>query len=134
MPNLDMDGPYKMNSAMIDAVITGASAGNYALGYKCNGDNVIRYVGRSDTDVNMRLKDHLSEEYEIFFYSYATSPKTAFEKECKNFHDFGGETQLNNIIHPDKPSNSKHWRCPVLWCATNGYMSLEDSLRLGYGI
>ncbi len=113
MPSLNMNGPYVFTSEEIDKQITRTQAGNYALGHIDKGF-VVKYVGRSDTNVNDRLKKHLSEPYTHFKFSYATSPKDAFEKECKNYHDFGGdEGKLDNEIHPDIPSNSKHWKCPI---------------------
>jgi len=113
MATLNMDGPFTFSSDIIDKIITRTSAGNYALGFKNDeGTFIVNYVGRADSDVNKRLKDHIGENYKLFKYSYATSPKAAFEKECENYHDFGGSDSLDNKIHPDRPSNSKDWSCP----------------------
>ena len=111
MASLNMQGPFNLTNDEIDKQITTTSAGNYALGY-INGDQIfsVKYVGRSDTDLNSRLKTHVGK-HPKFKYSYATSPKAAFEKECKNFHDFGGADSLENDIHPDRPANSG-WKCP----------------------
>lgn len=112
MASLDMQGPFSLSSAVIDIQITKTSAGNYALG-SVNGEGtfIVKYVGRSDTDLNARLKLHAGTgKHPKFKYSYATSPKTAFEKECKNFHDFGGTEKLENDIHPDRPENAD-WKC-----------------------
>ena len=110
MPSLDMFGAYDFDRDTIKANITRTSAGNYALGY-INDKNkfVPKYVGRADSDVKERLLKHLGEKYSCFKFSYATSPKAAFEKECKNYHDF---KPVDNKIHPDRPSNSKSWKCP----------------------
>ena len=114
MPRLNMEGPYEFTNENVDKYITRVNAGNYALGYVDNkGIFRVQYVGRSDTDVNDRIKDHLGENYAVFKFSYATSPKAAFEKECQNYHDFGGSEKLQNIIHPDHPDNSPNWKCPV---------------------
>lgn len=111
MASLNMNGPYDLTSQEIDKVITKTSAGNYALG-KMNGESfIVSYVGRSDSDVNSRLKQHVGK-YSKFKYSYATSPKAAFEKECHNYHDFGESQKLDNKIHPDRPKDS-NWKCPV---------------------
>lgn len=113
MASLNMSGPYKFNSNKINEVITRTSTGNYALGYvKNDGKFIVQYVGRADADVNARLLQHIGENYTEFKFSYATSPKDAFEKECINYHDFGGNEKLQNKIHPDRPSNSKNWKCP----------------------
>ena len=88
-----MNGPYLLNKDKIDEVVTETSAGNYALGYvNEKGTFIVKYVGRADSDVN-------------------ASPKAAFEKECRNYHDFGGSKSLDNKIHPDRPKNSS-WKCP----------------------
>ena len=109
---LDMEGPFSLTSIGIDSQITRTAAGNYALGNKnAKGIFIVKYVGRSDSDVNARLKQHLDSGHEMFKYSYATSPKAAFEKECKNFHDFGENGKLENEIHPDRPNDSR-WKCP----------------------
>ena len=113
MPSLGMSGPYVFTSTKIDEVVTRTSAGNYALGYtKDDGTYMVQYVGRSDTDLNQELKVRLSYKYKKFKYSYATSPKDAFEKECQNYHDFGGSVSLHNKYHPDRPDDT-NWKCPI---------------------
>ncbi|MDF2858621.1 MAG: hypothetical protein K0Q87_4472 [Neobacillus sp.] len=114
MASLNMQGPFAFDKSTIDNQITKTSAGNYALGYVNKEDKlVVLYVGRSDNDVDGRIKSHIGESYTKFKYSYASSPKAAFEKECHNYHDFGGpDGSLNNTIHPDRPKNSG-WKCPV---------------------
>ena len=116
MASLGMFGPYDFTSEKVDEIITKKSPGNYALGYisQKTGKFIVRYVGRSDSDVNDRIKDHIdeSDEYQSFKFSYATSPKDAYAKECENWHDFGGlNGELDNSYHPDKP-NDTNWKCP----------------------
>ena len=84
MASLNMNGPYPFNRDKIDEVVTQTSAGNYALGY-VNDENtfIVQYVGRADIDVNARLKQHIGEPYKRFKFSYAPSPKAAFEKNAK---------------------------------------------------
>ena len=112
MATLNMNGPYELTRSKINEVVTRTSPGNYALGY-VNSENtfIVQYVGRSDSDVASRLRQHVGEKYKRFKYSYATSPKAAFEKECINYHDFGGSQSLHNKIHPDRPAGSG-WKCP----------------------
>ncbi len=113
MPSLNMEGPFYLNAEKIDEIITKTSAGNYALGDKNDDKFTVSYVGRADSDLNDRLNDHATKkQYRFFKYSYASSPKAAFLKECENYHDFGGDDKLDNKIHPDRPSNSKDWKCP----------------------
>lgn len=112
MATLNMNGPYELTRSKINEVVTRTSPGNYALGY-VNSENtfIVQYVGRSDSDVASRLRQHVGEKYKRFKYSYATSPKAAFEKECINYHDFGESRLLDNSIHPDRPAGSG-WKCP----------------------
>ena len=44
-------------------------------------------------------------------FSYASCPKAAFEKKCKNYHDLGESEKLDNKSHPDRPTGSG-WKCP----------------------
>lgn len=111
MPTLEMSGPYPLTDSEIDARVTNTSPGNYALGYtNSDGTFIVKYVGRSDGNLNARLHDWAGK-YDKFKYSYATSPKAAFEKECQNYHDFGGKEKLDNKVHPDRP-NGSGWKCP----------------------
>ena len=113
MTSLGMNGPYTFTSSEIDRVVTRTSPGNYALGYtQDDGTFIVKYVGRSDSDVNQELKARLALNYNKFKYSYATSPKAAFEKESQNYHDFGGKEKLDNEIHPSRPAGT-NWKCPV---------------------
>jgi len=112
MPSLGMQGPYSLTVEAIDREVTRTSPGNYALGYtSSDGTFIVKYVGRSDSDVNGRLKNWLGS-YEQFKFSYATSAKAAFEKECRNYHDFGEKEALDNASHPGRPSGSG-WQCPI---------------------
>ena len=112
MVSLGMKGPYDLTTKSVNEVVTRKSAGNYALGYKNDkGVFIVQYVGRADIDVANRIKQHIGEGYSKFKYDYATSPKAAFEKECINYHDFGGSQLLDNTIHPDRPNGSS-WKCP----------------------
>lgn len=111
MASLGMNGPYDLTNDQIDKQVTKTSPGNYALGYSEDKTFFVKYVGRSDTDLNGRLKDRVGE-YKRFKYSYATSSKAAFEKECHNYHDFGEDKKLDNKKHPQRPAD-KSWKCPV---------------------
>lgn len=108
-----MKGPYLYTREAIDENVTKTSAGNYALGYKDEKSTfIVQYVGRSDSDVASELKNYLSSRYRRFKFSYASSLKETFEKECKNYHDFGGKKSLDNERHPGRPYGA-NWECPV---------------------
>jgi len=48
-------------------------------------------------------------------FSYAESVKDAFEKECRDYHEFGGSDKLDNEEHPKCP-DGMDWKCPDWWC------------------
>src|SRR5260221_10165375 len=102
-------GPWQLAVGNIDMAVSKTSPGAYALGHSDGSTFYISYVGRSDGNVNKRLKDHVGK-YQHFKYEYFPSPKAAFDKECELFHAFG-ETALDNKVHPDRPENSG-WKCP----------------------
>lgn len=111
MSSLKMSGPFGLLAQTIDKNVRDQSIGNYALGYMKGDKFIVKYVGRSDTNLNSRLHSWVGKGYKLFKYSYASSVKQAFEKECVNYHDFGGNQKLDNDIHPDRPSK-KDWECP----------------------
>ena len=111
-PMLEMIGPYPLTAEEVDRVVNRTSPGNYALGYTVpSGTFIVTYVGRSDSDINQELKGRVTRTYQEFKYSRAFSPKHGFEKECRNFHDFGRSRQLLNSSHPSRPEGTD-WRCP----------------------
>jgi len=112
MPNTNLNGPYPLNADKIDEIITITASGTYVLGY-VNSNNVfvVKYVGRSDDDLNDRLHDWI-EEYESFKAKTFNTSKEAFEKECRIYHDFGQSSKLDNDIHPARPKDYD-WECPI---------------------
>lgn len=113
MANTGLNGPYSLTTDGIDDNVTRISPGTYVHG-RTNGDGfIVKYVGRSDSDVNGRLKQWVGKGYPEFKFGYLDSPKAAFEKECHIYHDFGGPSgELDNEIHPQRPEGSS-WQCPV---------------------
>lgn len=112
MVNLNMNGPYILSMGEITKAVTKISAGNYVLGDLNDRDVfIVEYVGRSDADVAVRLKQHVGEKYKKFLYSYASSPRAAFLEECRNYHAFGGSKDLDNDMHPRRPAET-NWKCP----------------------
>ena len=112
MPSLDMEGDsLPLNDETIDKYVAPNRPGNYALGYVEGDSFYVNYVGRSDDNLNGRLHSWVGKRrsYTRFKRSYATSPKAAFEKECRNYHDF---QKTDNDIHPAKPAGT-NWKCPV---------------------
>lgn len=114
MASQKMEGPYELKAEKIDEVITKTSAGNYLLGHTRKGEFKVQYVGRSDSDLNKRLKEHVGD-YWSFKFCYASSPKAAFERECEDYHDNGGADKLDNKFHPGRPDDTD-WKCPRCPC------------------
>jgi hypothetical protein len=76
----------------------------------------VEYIGRSDTSLNRRLKEHIQsgEPYPHFMYSIANSVPDAYRKECANYHAYlDSGYRLNNARHPDRPDGHPSLVCPV---------------------
>ena len=108
-----MSGPFTFDTNTVNEVIYDNKIGNYALGSKNEkGGLNVSYVGRSDTDVKTELLTRLQTHKKSHFKcSYAKSIQEAYEKECKNYHDFNPD-ELENEIHPAVPAGS-NLVCPV---------------------
>jgi len=119
MPNTAYGTSYVLTAEKIDEVVAKTSPGVYALGYIDPEDKdnafVARRVGRSDDDINCRLKDYVGA-YKHFKFGHCSSPKAAFETECRLYHDFDPP---DNHIHPDRPKGT-NWACPVDGCNALG--------------
>jgi hypothetical protein len=112
MSTLDMHGPFELTAGIIDKKIQKNTIGNYALGFAGkDGIMSINYVGRSDTDLNRRIKEHLDDDYSHFMYTHSLSPDIAYVKECHDYHAFIDKFRLDNNNHPAKPENS-NISCP----------------------
>lgn len=106
-----LHGPHLLTTEGVDSAVRGTGPGAYALGREEGGTFFVSYVGRSDSDLNDRLKDWADTKYTHFKFGFLSSANAAFQKECTVFHDFGGTAKLDNEIHPDRPAGS-NWRCP----------------------
>lgn len=129
MSSLDMDGPYKLDASTVRQVVRGGLPGNFALGH-LDGDKrfAVQYVGRHDVDVLDGLVAALRagigkpgltgrlfgsrKSANAFKFSYAVDERTAFEKQCRNYHDFNAGGTLENGQHPLAPSGSG-LACPI---------------------
>lgn len=94
-----MEGPFQV----INKLVAKDRIGNYGLGYTDEkGSFIVQYVGRSDTDLNGRLKQHVGHYFQ-FKFRYAATAKEAYAKELRNYTDFGGNETLDNDIEPAMP-------------------------------
>lgn len=109
-----MTGPYNFTESQINSSVL-KQPGTYVL---ANADNNAIYVGRSDSDLQSRLKNHLpgnevnpciNRSGVVFFYFDNTQHElNAYDLECRWYHKF---KPTCNIAHPDK--NVSNWYCPV---------------------
>ena len=106
MATSGLRGPFPLTRDSVNQNVTRTSPGAYALGRTRERTFYIDYVGRSDSDVNDRLRNHVGK-YAEFKYEYYGSAKAAFEKECNLFHDF---SPPDNDVHPARPQGSS-WKC-----------------------
>ena len=102
MASLGMSKAHPLKKKEIDARVSN-KIGNYALGYIKDKRFVVMYIGRSDDELNARLKTWIGG-YPRFKFSYGKTRLKAWKKECRNFHDFGGTQLLDNNIHPARPA------------------------------
>ena len=110
-PRTGLRGPFLLNEHTINEEAAKKSPGVYALGYKRERTFYVRCIGRSDTDVNARLKEHIGK-YDSFKFEYYDSPEAAFVKECELYHAFNGpKGRLDNGHHPEKSAGTT-WQCP----------------------
>jgi hypothetical protein len=109
-----MEGPYPLTEEDIDSRVE-ERTGNYALGVAGKNIMVVKYIGRSDTNLNKRLKEHIKEGYKDFEYVYTSDPTSAYKKECQDYHVFTNNGFiLDNKNHPGKPKNAPlTLSCPV---------------------
>jgi len=111
-----VEGPFDFTSVEIDAKVLPRRIGTYVLGeLRADSSFNVRYVGRSDKDLNVELKKRLAPKYPKFMFSYAGSSKDAFTRESQNYHHFGGKG-LDNERHPDRPDGMNNLACPVAGC------------------
>ena len=121
MASLGMLGPFALTDIDVNKRVPENVMGNYAFLQKkwLTDEYLVRYVGRSDSDLKKEIKQQVKTDRAKgcthFKYSIAKSVKEAFEKECKNYHDFGESECLYNDIHPAKPAGTKY-ECPIKRC------------------
>ncbi len=109
-----MRGKFPLTSDSIDSTVS-ASPGAYVL---VNSNNNAVYVGRSDTDLNGRLKNHLPQNEENswikrsfttdYYFDVTVTAQEAYRLECEWFHKYRPNC---NTAHPAKAAYS--WSCPI---------------------
>ncbi len=111
MPSTGLgSGPHELSHESVDRRVVAGTIGVYVLERSADPSAfTVNYVGRSDEDLNARLKNWVGKNgYRRFKFDYLSSRKSAFEKECEIYHLFNG---LDNEIHPQRPIGGD-WQCP----------------------
>jgi hypothetical protein len=101
-------GPFPLVTGQIDAEIQEKCPGAYVLGSGASDDFRASFVGRSDSDLNASLKEHVGA-YTHFRFGYSESAREAFEYECQLYHAY---SPRHSRMHPIRP-RSVICRCPV---------------------
>lgn len=118
MASTGLRGTFKLDNKTIDSEVSKNKIGVFVLGYltketkETPSSLFIKYVGRSDTDVNKKLKEYVgkNEQYTHFKFDYFKTTDEAFHKECALYHDFD-PLLLDSKKHPSKPADNKDYRC-----------------------
>lgn len=104
-----MKGPFNLNELDINTNVHGA-IGAYILS---RGNNAAHYVGRSDSNLSSRLKQHAGEgTYVQFWFEETPSLLEAYYRECEWYHKY---KPVDNQNHPAVPPGAA-WKCPVAGC------------------
>jgi len=114
MASVTLEGPFPLTADKVTTVITERSPGSFVLGLlQPDGKFVPGMVGRADRDLcrELELQVRLGR-FNGFKFRYASTPRTAFEYECRDFHDCGECETLDNKYHPVRPSHTD-WKCPI---------------------
>ena len=104
-----MKGPFDLNEIAININVHGP-IGTYILS---RGNNAAHYVGRSDSNLSLRLKQHAQEgRYVQFWFENTASSLEAYYLECEWYHKY---KPLDSINHPAVPPGAA-WKCPIAGC------------------
>lgn len=108
---MSMRGPIVLSEENINDNVKNGDIGTYILS---RGNNVANYVGRSDSDLNVRLKEHLHEQegYRQFWFELVKTSLEAYYLECQWYHKYNPSDNNN---HPAVPPGAS-WKCSVSGC------------------
>ena len=107
MATSGLRGSFPLTAESIDKEVKPISGGVYALG-NLNGDKFqTLFIGRSDGNLNKKLKGHVGQ-FTRFKFEHYDDAKTAFDKECELYHFLKPRA---NKDHPHPPPTQK-WKCP----------------------
>lgn len=82
--------------------------GCYVLDRSRGGNFEVYYTGRADYDLEQRLNSWVGSSYLHFRFLQLPNRQSAFEMECKVYHNLN---PVDNKMHPDAPDNTSY-TCP----------------------
>ena len=97
-----MVGPFSLTGESIHSEVS-KSPGAYII---LDSENDGVYVGRSDQNLQEKLKQHPPDTTLKFFFEHTPTAKAAFDLECLWFHEY---TPRQNSTHPEK--SDPGWTC-----------------------
>jgi hypothetical protein len=103
-------GPYPLSLAYIDCFVAKRARGTYVQGTRAHDGSIrVLRVGRSDKDLNARLKQYLRDpafkRRTHFYFELASSERRVFDSECFLFHFYMPSL---NAIHPASPRGARY--------------------------
>jgi len=108
-----MKGPFPLTSEELNKAKYN-EYGNYLLCVETPTSHKVHYVGRGH--LKTRIARGLDiKKYTHFYYEYNTAEIHQFKKECTEFHRYGKANDLDNKIHPAKPTGY-HKKCTEFGC------------------
>jgi hypothetical protein len=96
-----------LNRANINKYVP-RTPGCYVLDRSSTGSFEVHYTGRADYDLEERLGSWLGTQYLYFKFLSLSDRKSAYEMECKVYHNL---RPVDNRMHPDAPDNT-NYTCP----------------------
>ncbi len=119
--NYELKGPFLLNKVTVNNRIDENAVGVYILEKVLSQDFlsqdllIAKYVGRSDTDLNRRLQDHVRNDYyKQFKFKICANKTEAYKEECRLYHELKEPHGLDNDRHPDSPDDLD-LECPYCW-------------------
>jgi hypothetical protein len=106
-------GPFRLTTGDVNENVM-RRPGVYTLFERREGP--VKYVGRSDTDLQRELRENVGRgNYQFFKFDHC-GKREAWVRECHLYHRHRKTT--DNVKHPDRPANPM-WKCPYEGCEYN---------------
>ncbi len=117
-----MEGPFQLSSSVIGAVVGDPRPAVFLLRRIATTPEYAHYRGlvgrtRNGESLGPALACWDGSEYRVFWFEHADSDCSAFERECRLWHELGGPAgKLDNAGHP-APDGTRAGHCPL--CANS---------------